>query len=80
MRGPFENEEWKIVMVLIVMIIEGKLVLPIRRIIGVVPIEDHGGGRFDIAGDEVVHQGARQTIDVFAVPLVLQTGERGGTR
>ena len=80
MRGPFKNKERQIAMVLRGIIIAGKLLLPIRRIIGVGHIEDHGGGRLGIAGDAVVHQGTRQTIDVFAVHLVLQPGERGGTR
>jgi hypothetical protein len=80
MRGAFENEEWEIAVVLIVMIIEGKLLLTIRRIIGVVHIKDNGGGGLGIAGDEMVDQGTRKTIDVLAVHLVLQTGERGGTR
>jgi len=39
-RGPFENEERQIAMVLIVMIIESKLLLTMRGIIGVVYIED----------------------------------------
>ena len=80
MRGPFENEERQIAMVLIVMIIERKLLLAIRRIIGVVDIEDNGGGRLGVAGDEVVHQGPCEPIEVFAVHLMLQTREGGGTR
>lgn len=49
-------------MVLIVMIIKGKFLLPMRGIIGVVDIEDNGGRGLSIAGDEVVHQSARKTI------------------
>src|SRR6476619_2351943 len=80
MRRPFENEERQITMVLIVMIIERKLLLAMRGIIRVVEIEDNGGRGLGIAGDEVVHQGAGEPIEVLAVHLVLQTRERGGTR
>ena len=79
-RGPCKNEDWEIAMVLIVMIIEGKLLLTMRGIIGVVHIEDKGGRGLGVAGDAVVHQGACETIQIFTVHLVLQTGERGGTR
>ena len=60
------------------MIREGKLLLPMRGIIGVVDIEDNGGWGLGVAGDEVVHQGACESGDVFAVHVVLQTGERRG--
>jgi hypothetical protein len=78
-RGLCENKEREIAMVLIVMIIKGKLLLPIRGIIGVVYIEDNGGRRLGVAGDKVVHQGARMTIQVFAVHVVLKPGEGRGT-
>ena len=67
-------------MVLIVMIIERKLLLAMRGIIGVVHIEDNGGGGLGVAGDEMVHQGACEPVEVFAVQMVLQTRERGGPR
>ena len=79
MRRPFENEERQIAMVLIVMIIEGKLLLAIRRIIRVVYIQDNGGGGLCVAGDEVVYQGACEPIEVFPVDVVLQPRERRGT-
>ena len=41
-RGAFENEQRQIAIVLIVMIIEGELLLPMRGIIGVIEIEDNG--------------------------------------
>jgi len=40
--GPFKNEEWQILLVLIVMIVEGKLLLAIGGIIGVVQIQHNG--------------------------------------
>ena len=79
MRRPFENEEGQITMVLIVMIIESKLLLPLCWIIRVVYIQDNSGGGLGVAGDEVVHQGAGEPIEIFAVDLVLQTRERRGT-
>ena len=66
-------------MVLIVMIIERKLLLAIRRIVRVVYIQDNGGGGLGVAGDEVVHQGTCEPIEVFAVDVMLQTRERRGT-
>jgi hypothetical protein len=80
MRGPCKKEEWERTIILIVIIIEGQLLLAMCGIIGVVHIEDNGGRGLRVAGDEVVHQGTRKTIQVCAVPLVLQTRERGGTR
>jgi hypothetical protein len=61
------------------MIIEGKLLLPMRGIIGVVYIEDNGWGRLRVTRNKVVNQGPRETIEVFAVYLVFQTGEGGCT-
>ena len=45
LRRPLKNEERQIAMVLIVMIIECKLLLAIRRIIRVVQIKDNSGRR-----------------------------------
>jgi hypothetical protein len=80
MRCPFDNEERQIAMVLIVMIIERKLLLAIGRVIGVIQVEHNGGRGLGIAGTEVVYQGARKPIEVFAVHLGLQPGARRGTR
>ena len=57
-------------MVLIVMIIEGEFLLPMRRVIGVIEVEHNGGWGLRVAGDEVVHQGLRQAIEVLAVHAV----------
>jgi hypothetical protein len=80
MRGPFEYKERQIAIALVVMIIEGEFLLAMGGIIGVVYIEDNGGGRLGVAGNEVVHAGLCEPIEVFAVHLMLQTGEGGGTR
>lgn len=66
-------------MVLIVMIIERKLLLAIRRIIRVVQIKDNSGRRFGVAGDEMIHQGPSEPIEILTVDLVLQARERRGT-
>jgi hypothetical protein len=65
MRRPFENEERQIAMVLIVMIIERKLLLAMRRVIGVIEVKHNGGGRLWVAGDEVVHEGLREPIEAL---------------
>ena len=65
-------------MALIVMIIERELLLSIRRIIRVVQIQDNGGRGLSVAGDEVVHQGACESIEVLAVDVVLETREGRG--
>src|SRR5262249_52952049 len=74
--GAFKNEERQIAVVLIVMIIEGKLLLTMGRIIGVIQVEHNGGWRRWVTRDEVVHEGARESIEVFAVDTMFQTGER----
>ena len=61
------------------MIIEGELLLPMRGIIGVVDIEDNGWGRLSVTRNKVVDQGSRETIEVFAIYLMFQTGEGGCT-
>jgi hypothetical protein len=71
--SPFENEERQIAIALIVMVIEGEFLLPMRRIIRVIQVKHNGGGGLRVAGDEVVHQGLRQAIEVLAVHAVFKT-------
>jgi hypothetical protein len=78
--GAFENEERQLPMVLIVMIIDGKLLLAIGGIIGMIEIEHDGRRRLWVAGNKVIHQSSRETIKVLAVALVFQTREGGRTR
>lgn len=75
MGGSFENEQRQVAMILIVMVIKGKLLLPIRRIIGMVHIKDNRLRRLGVTGNKVVDQGPRETREVFTVYLVFQTGE-----
>ena len=81
MRRPFKNEERQIAMVLIVMIIERKLLLAIRRIVRVVYIQDNGGGGLGVAGDEVVHQGkVFQSCGSDILSVRMRHTHDGGTR
>ena len=66
-------------MVLIVMVIKGEFLLPMRGIIGVIEIEHNGRRGLWVTGNKVIHQGGREPIEVFAVYLVFQTGEGGRT-
>ena len=72
MGGPFKNEERQITIVLIVMIIGRKFLLPMRRVVGMIHVKDNGGRGFRVTGDEVVHQGLSEPIEVFAVHTVLE--------
>ena len=72
MGGPFKNEERQITIVLIVMVIERKFLLPMRRVVGMIHVKDNGGRGFRVTSDEVVHQGLREPIEVFAVHTVLE--------
>ena len=58
-------------MVLVVIIRECKLLLAIRRIIGVVQIKDNSGRRCGVAGDEMIHKGPSEPIELWTVDLVL---------
>jgi hypothetical protein len=62
------------------MIIEGKLLLAMRRSIGVIEIEHNGRWGLGIAGKQVIDQGGREPLQVLAVHLVFQPRERGRTR
>jgi hypothetical protein len=61
------------------MIIEREFLLPMRRVIRVIQIEDNGGWGLRIAGDEVIHEGLGEAIQVFAIDTVLQPRKGGRT-
>src|SRR4030095_13232844 len=65
--GAFENEQRQITMVLIVMMIEGKLLLAIGGIIGMSKIEHDSRRWLRVAGNKVIHEGSRETIEVLTV-------------
>jgi hypothetical protein len=61
------------------MIIERQFLLAIGRIIGVIEVEHHGSRRLGVTGDESVHEGRREPIEVFPVSLVFQARKGWGT-
>ena len=61
------------------MIIERAFLLPMRRGIRVIQVEDNGGWGLRIAGDAVIHEGLGEAIQVFAIDTVLQTRKGGRT-
>ena len=67
-------------MVLIVMVIEGKLLLTMGRIIGGIESEHDGGRGLGVAGKQVIHQGGGETRAGLTVHLVCKTRERRRTR
>ena len=67
-------------MVLIVTIIERKLLLAMRRVIGVIEVKHNGGGRLWVAGDKVVDQPARESVEILAVDAVFKPGKGQSAR
>jgi hypothetical protein len=67
-------------MVLIVMVIEGKLLLALGGVIGVIKVEHNGRRRLCVTGNESVHEGSREPIEVFPIYLMFQTRQGRGTR
>jgi hypothetical protein len=61
-------------------VIEGELLLPMRRVSGVIEVEHNGGRWRGVTGNKVLHQRLRQAIQVLAVDAVFQAGECGATR
>jgi len=66
-RGPWENAQRQGTIARIVMVIAGKLLLPMRGSLGVVESVDKGGGRRGGTRDAVVHQGPREPLEGLAV-------------
>ena len=71
--GPFDNEARQITMVLIVMVIEGKRLLAMGGIIGMIEIEHNGRRGLGVAGKKMIDQGGGETVEVLAVNLVFKT-------
>src|SRR5918994_6222113 len=62
------------------MVIEGELLLAMGRVLGMIQVEDNGGRRLGIAGNEVVHEGLGEPVEIRAGHPVFESGEGGGTR
>jgi hypothetical protein len=67
-------------MVLIVMVLEGERLLAIRRSIGVIDIQHHGGGRLRVTGKEVIHEGPCEPLEVCTVDVVVEARAGRGAR
>ena len=61
------------------MIIEGKFLLTMGRVIRVIEVQHHGGGGLGVAGDEVVDQGAREPVEIRDRRAVFKPGKGRGT-
>ena len=59
-------------MVLRVMMRERQCLLPMRRVVGMIHVKDHGGRGCRGTGDAVVHKGLREPREVLAVHTVLE--------
>jgi hypothetical protein len=62
------------------MVIEGKLLLAMGGVIGVIEVKHNGPGRLWVAGKKVVDQRACESVEILAVDTVFQTGKGWGTR
>jgi hypothetical protein len=62
------------------MVIEGKFLLAMSRVIGVIEVKHNGGGGLGGAGDEVVDQGVRESGEILTVDTVFKPGKGRGTR
>src|SRR5215470_5200997 len=62
------------------MIVEGKLLLAVGWIVGVIQVEYDGRRRLWVASDEVGHQRLGQPIEVLPVHTVFKPREGGRTR
>lgn len=78
--STFENEQRQIAIALVVMVIEGKFLLAMSRVIGVIEVKHNGGGGLGGAGDEVVDQGVRESVEILTVDPVFKPGKGRGTR
>ena len=79
-RGAFKNQQWQIAITLVVMVIEGELLLAMGRVFCMIEVQDNRSGRLRIAGDEVVDERLRETVEVRAGHLMFEPGEGRRTR
>jgi len=81
-REPLEQEQRQVAVAAVVVVVEGKLLLAVGAILGVIHVQQDHRRRFGITGDEGVDEGLRQAVDVPACQAVLQPrkGRPGGER
>jgi hypothetical protein len=72
MRRPLKDQEGQRAIALVVMVREGKCLLAMGGIIGVIKVEHNGRGGLCGAGNELVYQGRSETIDVLAVHTMFE--------
>ena len=63
----------RVAIALVVMVIEGELLLPMRRGIGVIEVEDNGRRGLWVTGEEVLHERLREAIEILPIHAVFQT-------
>ena len=69
-----EHQQRQVAVMSIVVVVEGQRLLAVGGIVRVVEVQGDGGRRFGIAGDELLHQSASQTVNIAAAQRSLQTG------
>jgi hypothetical protein len=69
--GPCENEQWPVARTPVVLVREGQFLRPIRRVFGVIEVEDNGGRGRGVARTEVGNKRLREPIQVGAVSTML---------
>jgi hypothetical protein len=79
-RGPCENEERQIAMVLRVRILERNLLLALGGVSGVIEVEHHRGGGLCVTGHKVRYKGLGKPREILALDVVLQARDRRRTR
>src|SRR5262249_22896176 len=79
-RGPLENEQREIAIVLVVMVIERKFLLAMRRVIGVIEVKHNSGWGLWVDRDEMIDQRLRAPVEVLAVDAVCKPRKGRRTR
>ena len=78
--GAFAKKPGQGAIAPLVMIRERAFLLALRRVIGMIQVEDKSGGGRGVTRTQGVDKSLRQTVEVLAVATMLKTRERGRTR
>src|SRR5499427_9279740 len=79
-RGAFKNEQRQVAMTLVMMVIEGQFLLTMRRVLGVIEVEDNGSRGLGEACNEVVNERLREPVEIRTSYAVFEAGEGWGAR